>query len=78
MYNEQVKTLMLTVEAIRSYGGLPEEVAEKRMNFVFILIITFMVISLQHIILMIRYVWKKSLILSIKNQAESKSVPLFD
>ena len=29
VYNEQVKTLMLTVEAIRSYGGLPKEVAKK-------------------------------------------------
>ncbi len=29
VYDEQVKTLMLTVEAIRGYGGLPEEVAEK-------------------------------------------------
>ena len=33
VYNEQVKTLMLTVEAIRSYGGLPEEVAEKVNEF---------------------------------------------
>lgn len=66
VYNEQVKTLMLTVEL------------KKRMNFVCILIITFMVISLHHIILMIKYVWKKSLILSIKKQAESKTVPLFD
>ena len=78
VYNEQVKTLMLTVEAIRGYGGLPEDVAEKRMNFVCILIITFTVISLHHIILIIKYVWKKSLILSIKKQAESKTVPLFD
>ena len=29
VYNEQVKTLMLTVEAIRGCGGLPEEVAKK-------------------------------------------------
>ena len=33
VYNEQVKTLMLTVEAIRGYGGLPEEVAEKADEF---------------------------------------------
>lgn len=78
VYNEQVKTLMLTVEAIRSYGGLPEEVAEKVNNFVHILTIIFMVISLHYIILMIKYVWKKSLILSNKKQAESKMVPLFD
>ena len=51
---------------------------KKQMNFVCILIITFMVISLHHIILMIKYVWKKSLILNIKKQAESKKVPLFD
>ena len=33
VYNEQVKTLMLTVEAIRSYWGLPEEVAKKADEF---------------------------------------------
>lgn len=33
VYNEQVKTLMLTVEAIRGYGGLPEEVAKKADEF---------------------------------------------
>lgn len=33
VYNEQVKTLMLTVEAIRGYGGLSEEVAEKANEF---------------------------------------------
>lgn len=33
VYDEQVKTLMLTVEAIRGYGGLPEEVAEKANDF---------------------------------------------
>ena len=33
VYNEKVKTLMLTVEAIRSYGGLPEEVAKKADEF---------------------------------------------
>lgn len=31
--NEQVKTLMLTVEAIKSYGGLSEEVAKKANEF---------------------------------------------
>lgn len=78
VYNEQVKTLMLTVEAIRSYGGLLKKWLKKPMNFVHILTIIFMVISLHHIILMIKYVWKKSLILSNKKQAESKMVPLFD
>ena len=33
VYNEQVKTLLLTVEAIRGFGGLPEEVAEKTYEF---------------------------------------------
>lgn len=33
VYDEQVKTLMLTEEAIRGYGGLPEEVAEKANEF---------------------------------------------
>lgn len=28
-YNEQVKTLLPTVEALKNVGGLPEEVAEK-------------------------------------------------
>ena len=51
---------------------------KKPMNSVHILTIIFMVISLHHIILMIKYVWKKSLILSNKKQAESKMVPLFD
>lgn len=27
-YNEQVKTLLLTVEALKNAGGLPEEVSE--------------------------------------------------
>ena len=32
-YNEQVKTLLLTVEALKNAGGLPEEVAEKAEEF---------------------------------------------
>ena len=32
-YNEQVKTLLLTVEALKNVGGLPEEVAEKAEEF---------------------------------------------
>ena len=33
VYNEQVKTLMLTVEAIRGCRGLPEEVSKKADEF---------------------------------------------
>lgn len=32
-YNEQVKTLLLTVEALKNTGGLPEEVSEKANEF---------------------------------------------
>lgn len=32
-YNEQVKTLLLTVEALKNAGGLPEEVSEKANEF---------------------------------------------
>ena len=32
-YNEQVKTLLLTVEALKNAGGLPEEVSEKADEF---------------------------------------------
>lgn len=32
-YNEQVKTLLSTVEALKNVGGLPEEVAEKAEEF---------------------------------------------
>ncbi len=32
-YNEQVKTLLLTVEALKNAGWLPEEVAEKADEF---------------------------------------------
>ena len=32
-YNEQGKTLLLTVEALKNAGGLPEEVAEKGEEF---------------------------------------------
>ena len=33
VYNEQVKTLLLTVEALKNAGGLPEEVSEKADEF---------------------------------------------
>ncbi len=32
-YNEQVKTLLLTVEALKNAGGLPEEISEKADEF---------------------------------------------
>lgn len=32
-YNEQVKTLLLTVEALKNAGGLPEEVSKKAEEF---------------------------------------------
>lgn len=32
-YNEQVKTLLLTLEALKNAGGLPEEVSEKADEF---------------------------------------------
>lgn len=33
VYNEQVKTLLLTVEALKNAGGLPEEIAKKADEF---------------------------------------------
>ena len=69
---------MLTVEAIRGYGGLPEEVAKKADEFCMYLnnYIYGNFFALYNI--MNKYVWKKSLILNIKKQAESKTVPQFD